>query len=666
MAKQAEFYDPQRALVEPWRDYFLERREDLFILPCIEGEVELNGAWMLLNIMLVMPLIKRHREISRDRHLMLAGIYDASEHAKRTSQISRTLEEFGYTREELGHDIISTVMDAHNMCYTHLGTFIGTMDIFSIADTILQDAVKPTVTMDYGDLTDGKIKRMERDFKQQCDVVDKLLSGDTLKTNVFRAPLVCGALKKGQFHQFVLSAGPRTDTDDHIFLRPVVGSFLSGMKDIKDLAIESRSAAKATYYNKTQMSNTQYKNRKIHIQNSVMWHLYPGDCGTSVYMTYTPNTKTVKHYVGKFFLNSSNELVELTPELFPEVINKTLKFRDVPACQFTDGYCEVCGGTITHSFYKTGNVGFLSNVKTGAPVAQQVLSTKHLISTDAAEYEIPDDLKDFFLSIMDDIFLKPQLRSKLSTLALGFQPRDVSKLNDLKYIINDGELHAAYYTDIKFLNFGSVGKDGEIEKISTRTSMGGDHKTYPHLSPEILTLIRNNPENMVVQNGVAWLLLKNVDIDVPIMQCTVINNSIKRFVEQFSTLVTRDIERYSSMNDLMHELTKVIWDRVDTHLTHISCLARACMITSRKDFNIPVMTDPDDVKFGTLGRIIPMRSVGGLLAFERYNLATNKPVTYITPKRHGIFDEFLGFTDIIARDMNFPVGAFNTNRAVEE
>ena len=196
--------------------------------------------------------------------------------------------------------------------------------------------------------------------------------------------------------------------------------------------------------------------------------------------------------------------------------------------------------------------------------------------------------------------------------------------------------------------------------------MGGETKTYPHLSPEILAIIRDNPDDITIQNGVAWLLLRNIDPDVPIMQCTVVNNSIKRFVKRFSDLVTNDVERYRSMNDFMRDLTRLIWPRVGTHITHVSCLARACLITSRKDFHVPVMTDPDSVMFGKLGRIIPMRSIGGLFAFERYNLATNKPVTYITPKRHGIYDEFMGYADTIERDMNWPVPASNSGVAIEE
>lgn len=651
----AQFYDPQRALTEDWRTFCLEHRDERFIIPCIEGEVELNGRWLLLNLMICMPLIKRHRSISRDKHMMLSGIFGASAHSARLTAISETLESLGYTREELGHDMIMSMNDALNMCYTHLGSFVRTMDIFTMADTILQPGFKEICQPNYGDITDKNIHRMEEAFKAKSKEVIDILSGDTLPYNTFRAPLLCGALKVGQFAQFVVSAGPRSDTDDQMFLRPVFGSFLSGMRDILDLAFESRSASKATHMNKSQMANVQYVNRKFHIQASAIDKLYPGDCGSAVYMTYEPCRRTVKNFKGKFFYDANNNLIELTEDLYPTVVGKAIKVRDVITCRHTDGFCEVCGGTITKSFSRNGNVGFLSNVNTGAPVAQQVLSTKHLISTDSAKYEIPDELEDIFMSSTNDIFLRPSMRKRKDTLALGFRHRDVSKINDLQYYVSENELHAAYFTDIKYLTLGQLKEDGSVEKYGTQTSMGGDNKTYPHLSPEVLAVIRNHPEDIVTQDGISWLLLRNANTDLPIMQCVVVNNSIKRFVDKFRDLVTNKVEKYTSANVFMRDFTKLVWPKVDTHITHMSCLARASMITSKADFHIPEVTDPDNVMFGTLGKIIPMRYIGALAAFQGFNTATNKPTTFITAKRTGIFDRYMGYTDDIEANMNWPV-----------
>ena len=70
--------------------------------------------------------------------------------------------------------------------------------------------------------------------------------------------------KHRTFHQFILAAGPRTDTDDHLFLRPKVGDFKEGLSDIKDLTIDFQTLSGKTHYNKNEIAKTSYSNRKIH------------------------------------------------------------------------------------------------------------------------------------------------------------------------------------------------------------------------------------------------------------------------------------------------------------------------------------------------------------------------------------------------------------------
>ena len=648
-------YDWQSALVTDWKTYLVEHRHDMFTVPCIEGTVDIRGNWLLINVALCMPLITRRRPVSRDKHLMLSGIYGAVEHAKRTNEVSKSLEAAGYTRESLGHDIITTVETIHNLCYTHLPSCIHTVDIFSMADTILAEEVVDICTPDYGDITDMNINRMEDAFRKQSGRVISLFSGDTLNTNVFRAPLICGALRAGQFAQFVFSAGPKTDTDDHIFLRPVRGGFLSGMYDIVDLAIESRSASKSTNYSKQQMRITQYMNRQIHLQTSVIRHLYQVDCGSTTYLDYIITEHTAVHYLGKFYLNPKGKLVEITRDNLKDVIDRPIKVRSIPGCRHTDGFCVVCGGTITKSFSKDGDVGFLANVNTGALVAQQVLSAKHLTSTDAVEYEVPSELSDILMAITNDIFVKPSI--KMEKVALGFLPKEIAKINDLKHRMTENEYSSAYFSDmtITHLDVGTVQPDGSVKRWFSRTPMGGMSKTYPHLSAELLAMLRSNPDELIQQNNIAWIKLGKLPKELPVMQCTVVNNSIKDFVDQFRSFITKDVAKYTSVNDFIHVLSKFLWNRVSPHITHIECLARACMITDRANYIIPEITDPNNVMFGTLGKNITMRSVGSLFAFEGYNAITDKnTVTYLTAKPTDIMDEYMGYTDICDRDQYWP------------
>jgi hypothetical protein len=650
----AEFYDPQRALTEDWRTFCTEQSHVDFEIPTLEGNVVLPGRRLLLCLMLTMPLIKRLRPLSQ-KHLLLDGIYGAKSHSRIVTEVARSLEAYGYSRGSISHDLIMTVNDAFNMCYTHLGGHIQSIDIFKIGETLRQPLARETLTMSYGDLETSSTKGMEDRFKFQSAEAIALLSDDTLPINAFRTQLKCNVLKAGQFAQFIVSAGPRTDTDEHVLYRPVFGSFLSGLVDIKDWAIESRSAAKAKHYNKSQMQDAQYFNRRVHLQNSTIWHLYPGDCGTTMTMTYVPTAKTVACYRGKYFVRDG-ALVELTDDLFDTVIDQEVQFRDVMGCLHTDGYCEACGGTITQSFSPFGNIGFLANVNTGAPIAQMVLSTKHLLSTSTAVYSIPMELSNYFRAEDNNIYMRPVMERKKEMYAIGFVPKDIAKVRGIQHSTIQQAPNASHFSRISYISLGIVQEDGTIKKIAARQQMvESGSKSYPHLSPEILSLIKKHPGDIINQDNWDWLVLKNVPDNTPLMQCVVVNDSILNFVHQFKKLILSDAVRHTSMNTFMEELTGLIWQRVPTHLTHISCLARSCMITDKRDFHIPVMTNPDNVMFGTLSRNIMMRSIGGLMAFEGINIAFNRPITYITPKQHSIFDEFMSYSDLVERDRQYPM-----------
>lgn len=651
------FYDPSRALHENWRDFFLQNCDEWFTFPTIEGNIEIQGKWLHLNIMICMPIIMRGHPISSKNHMIIDKIYGAGIHAEVSTRIVRYLEDLGYPRNTLGHDVMSTHMAAHNMCYTHLGSYVGTMDIFSIADTVLQEEMIEATNMDYGDIDDKNIKRMETLFRERSEQVVQLLRTDKLKHNCFRGSLLVGALKEKQFHQSLISAGPRSDTDERIFLRPVEGSFLSGMFNILDYIIESRSAAKAKQANAQQMSTASYASRKNHIQASVMRYLYPGDCGSNVFIDYHPSKKTIKFLSGRFYKTEDGSLREITEDIYEKLVGMTLELRDPHGCRYTDGVCEVCAGTISKSLPREGNLGFIANSKTGSPITQAVLSTKHLVSTDAVEYVIPVKVSGFLVAKHNDIFLGADAIAQAKIRVIGFAVKDIKKLNDLKYSANS-QRPSSYYSNIMNFYIGDLDENGNVTKVRSKTAMKDSRiVSYPHLSPELLHVIRTYPEDQIPQDDILWLKLDHVDFTKPIMHCTVMNNSIRNFVDQFRELMTKDIERYTSVNDLMLELCNLIWSRVGAHSTHIAILARSALVTSKSDFSIPVVTDPNNVMYSKQTRIIPMRSVGGIFAFERFRGATMKPGTYIVGKPHGEYDEFMGFTDMIERDANWPPNA---------
>jgi len=643
-------YNPDRVLREDWRAFFVKHRRDRFILECIEGPVTMSGARMLLNMMLCMPLIVRKRPISL-KHLTLEGLYSSKVQADVENNIVDSLEELSYGRLPLGPDIMQNKMAPHSMVYTNLGAYHLTIDIFGIADTILQPELRPYLEFDYGDVNDKDIMRMEKLYRENCEKLDEVIRSDELPINVFRAPLLCGALKAGQFRQFLGSRGPADDVDDHMFKRPVIGSYLSGMTGAMDVLMESRPAAKAKFFSKEKMSDAAYLSRKVHIQNAIIGKLYPGDCGTTVYADYTVNHVTFPYYKGKWFVGKDGQLTELTTKTMDEVIGKETRFRSVGGCQHTNGYCEVCGGTLTKTFSHNGNLGFLANVKATTQAGQQVLSAKHLTVSTSITYHVPGTLDHFLTAVDNQIYVKPSERYRAKNMALGFRLNDVNKLRDLRH---QGKQNGSYFSDMKItcLMLGKM-QDGELVSKTTRDSLKQEPDIYPHLSPQLLWTIKHHPEDAFIKENVWWFKLDHVNLDEPLMQCVVINNSIRFFFDALKRKI-RNFDRYTSLSEATNDMAKFLWERVDPHITHVETMVRAAMVSGPTDFRIPVVTDPERIMFRSLNQTIPVRSIGSLLAYERFAITVSKPSTFVIPRIDTWYDQFLGTTDMIERDMHWP------------
>jgi hypothetical protein len=139
--------------------------------------------------------------------------------------------------------------------------------------------------------------------------------------------------------------------------------------------------------------------------------------------------------------------------------------------------------------------------------------------------------------------------------------------------------------------------------------------------------------------------LKGFDIQKPFLRFVTHNDSMPDFVKKVQSFFMTDLEKYTSATKALADFSNLIFSKVDANIMYTEIMLKAALITSSIDYRIPIITDPDNVRFGTLPNIIPNRSIGGMMAYEQfYNYITN-PLTYLTPKMPGIFDPHLAFLD---------------------
>lgn len=653
----AEKLDLYRLQFSDWREYLLQRKDHLFEIETEEGPFIMEGCWVHLNMMICMPLITRKQPISRKRHLIYKQIYSAKLHSKKSSAIRKDLIK-NFDRMSVQREILMTMQDAHNTCYTHIGSYIRGINIFDLGDVILDKELNPLFTIDVSKEREKGIDAVEQKIQHEAKFAVGALMDDKNKWNVLYAPLKCGVLKTDQFHQVVMMIGSRTDVDEYIFPQALECSYLSGFRNITDLAIESRSGAKAGHYNKTQMSEAQYLNRRIQILCIDDHKLHKGDCGSTLGTEYLVEEADKARYLGKYMFDRDGGLTILTEDNIDSVVGKTIKVRSTGTCRHDDGYCHVCGGELTENFPDNINVGTTSNVESGQKVAQNVLSTKHFLMANMTEYDIPDALENYLQRIGNGIYFRRSCKDIMDKLAIGFQPRDIARIEDIRLVKDTSAVTPDYFSEIKYLNIGKVEPDGTVTSQSTRVPMKGKGDVYPYLSPEVLQMIEQHPDVIARDPKIVWIKLNAFDITTPVFRYSIVNDSIIQFTKDLSNFVSKEIGKYTSYSAAVHVLRDFLWKRkIDTHITHIETIIKSFLITGDLDYSIGVIENPDNVRFGTLGRTIPRRSIGAQFVFERTREYMASPTISTIPKKSGQFDEFMGYSDICERDRFWPPGS---------
>lgn len=650
-------YDIYSAPNHDFQSFLYGHRLDPIRVKLDDKTIIIGGMRLLGNILILFPLIKRRMPLRSDRHFILDGLFNAKRHAA-ISTIVRDELDGKVDVWTIVDEIANTMQDTFNINYTHTANHICLADLNKMAETILHPEVQEILNIDLDAAIKLGIKEVERVTAEAEKRVYAYFADPKNSWNIFHAQLVCGSLKIKQFFQTVLHIGPRTDVNETIFPRILRESFLTGLSDVTALAIESRSGIKATTYQKKKTADTSYLNRLLQILGIGIKNLYQKDCGSVVRRTYTINPKYTDRYVGKeIFKPNTNESVFLTEDNVKDYAGMTVQGRSPLTCRHTDGYCRHCGGAITRNMLPGDHVGIVANVQTGPIVIQISLSAKHLIVAIAATYDIPSELIDMFRGEGNRLYFTRDFWSVLDHLVIGFESKDISKINDIQLLGDDEPMNPEYFSRITYMYVGKMGEDGNVIPISKRITMKSKSDIHPHLTPEALEFIMSHPQNIHRDGKKTWFSMKGFPKQSPFLQHQIVNDSISKLVTQLRGFFMTDVQRFTSVNAATDYLAEFLWDKgFKTNILHIETIVKSFLITSPMNYYPGQVTDPDDVQFRPLGKLVPRRSIGGQLIYEQNRRYFRSAVLSIIPKRDGLFDAFMGYVDQCDEADRWPLG----------
>ena len=533
---------------------------------------------------------------------------------------------------EICYRLFLTINEYNKFILTYLSEWHSSLDAYQLAKLVTQKKVKDIIDVKIAPElgTDVIEKTISQANKEFCDLIG---TRGALEHNVLLPFMESSLLNKNQLMQMFIALGVRTDINDMVVLFPVQSSIMHGMQNINEYVVEALASKKSHFYNFVAVRDSQYFSRKQHLLTSIIEHIYPGNCGTTVTVPFKVTSQNYKYLVGKNILNDDGTETMLTDEILPSYIDQTIHMFSPGTCKYTDGYCEHCGGLMSQYIPKELNVGITSATIVVKDITQLILSSKHFVKTNSIIYKVPSEGSPYLQRKNNEIYWRKEILKDLDNVTLGFLLKDVCPLHDLTLLHAGEEINEEKFSHLSYMVIRRPCLD-DIE-IPLMTD-----KTTPNLSSEMLLHMKKMLSKIKQDESMMWVPLKGIDKKVPVFRSVVANNSMMAYMKEAASFLQTGIDKYTSYSTALADFTDIVYSKVGVNIIHIETMLKAYLVTSSLDYAVPVVSDPDHVLFQTNPRKIKNYSVSGELAFQCLMQYLSYPGTFIIPRYPGVFDKF--------------------------
>ena len=535
----------------------------------------------------------------------------------------------------------------YQWCFDDLLAYCATIDIDDMSRIMNDPPMRKEIDSKWQIEESWSTKQVEDFIESHRKVImDMLGTPGALQHQTLLPYQQIGLLNKFQVPQTMYAFGVRTDVNDNIISKPVIGSAIDGLRDIHEFAIESLSAKKSAFYNHNSVSRSQYFGRRQHLLSSSVRHLYKGDCGSTQLVAFNITaddkvhgiTSNASNVIGKVILDKeTNTYVTLTNKNIDKYKGTTVMMRSPMTCRYRDGVCEVCGGQVLGNINRKILIGIMSAIHTIEPVTQKILSAKHLIKTNSIEYIIPDAAKKLVRQVnTSDMVWTPEFQKIVSQCRIGIPVKCFTRFDDVARIRSDKPITESNYSRIDAFY---IERDGKV----TEYEMFQDKQT-PFLAYDFLLHVRDHLHEKEIKNGIIWLPLKGSE-KLQIFKTIVVNDNMNEFVTSVETFLGNPITKCTSCSEALEEFSSIIYSKVSANIVHLEVLLKSYEIGEGDDWRIPRVENADNVRFGSMNDILSNRHVGIRLAYQFVKKYFRSPNTYVTPRQTSPFDMMIGYTD---------------------
>lgn len=549
--------------------------------------------------------------------------------------------------------IWNVLQDMYYFGCISLAEYVASLDIIDMSQITTEPVMADIIDTKYSFVDDdGNLKPVysTRDVETIIDghtkEIIKLLSTKGALKNQRLLPFQrTEQLNKHQVPQTIYCFGVRTDINDAIVKKVVIGSALSGIRDIEEYAVESLSAKKSQFYNKCAVKMSQYYNRTMQLSCAAVCQLYEGDCGSTQTVAFRLTKEKKKNTIGKYIVDGG-KLVCLTKDNIDNYVGKVVQLRSPLTCRYRNGVCEVCGGRLYSSLNYKLTLGIIAAMHVDESVTQKILSAKHLVKTMSIIYHLPDIVrgKIFVDKNTSEIWWSQDFIGKSGKIdddmMLGIPYDCFRNFTDVKLIRKNSvrEASMSSITDLIIRKGDKV-----LAEIDMRDyTLAKPEKNIPALSLSMLMHVRDNFDKLVHSDGCIWIPMRGTEY-MPILVTKIINDNMLEFVKGVESFFKSGVSKYRTNSTALEAATDIIYTHVDVNIAHIETVLKAFQITSPTDYRIPCVEDTNDVHFSGMADIFTYRTVGGKLSHENLKKYVTSQSTYLRKRQKSVLDFMIGY-----------------------
>lgn len=335
-------------------------------------------------------------------------------------------------------------------------------------------------------------------------------------------------LKTKQLREFMISIGLRPSLTGEVIPYPINSSILvNGLDRPSYMYIDALGARKPLLANNKEMGPVGYFAKSLNIAvRTLEVSTEISDCGSEHYVNY--DVKTPAHLAilaGKYYYDEDIDDLRVVKTTDKHLIGKRIKARSIVTCACGQNHmCATCVGEAMNLNWDIAK-GFSTFIteEYSKDVSQNVLSTKHLLTTKSEAIEFSESFYKWFTLYGEELRILEGVKS-IKDFSIYINPEEIKKVEEF-------DPNSTYNTYIDTGRFYIINtKTGESVEVSVKSGK----KIY----------IRTETSDIMDANN-GMIPLKEVGEDDPIFEISIDNNElVKPFYDLISLIDSekRDME----------------------------------------------------------------------------------------------------------------------------